>query len=238
MYLKRLEIDGFKSFAKQTVLEFLPPKDGRFSITAVVGPNGSGKSNVVDAIRWVMGETSAKRMRGGSGMEDVIFNGTDARPARNFAEVSLLLDNSDRSAPAAYNSEEELEITRKIEKDKGSLYKVNGKTQRARDVQMLFADTVTGANSPALEGRYVCLNGLVIPHMLVHRRSKKHLSRSGKSTDHGGEKIIADTAGDLRQAVRRQGGDNAQVGPFPQPDMPDIFLLDKAEHIDIHRIAA
>ena len=140
----KLRLNGFKSFVDRTELEIST------GLTGIVGPNGCGKSNLVEALRWVMGETSAKRMRGGSGMEDVIFNGTDARPPRNFAEVSLLLDNSDRSAPAAYNGEEDIEITRKIEKDKGSLYKVNGRTTRARDVQMLFADTVTGANSPAL----------------------------------------------------------------------------------------
>ena len=141
---EKLRLNGFKSFVDRSELEIAT------GLTGIVGPNGCGKSNLVEALRWVMGETSAKRMRGGSGMEDVIFNGTDNRPPRNFAEVSLLLNNSDRSAPAAYNGEEEIEITRKIEKDKGSLYKVNGKTTRARDVQMLFADTVTGANSPAL----------------------------------------------------------------------------------------
>ena len=142
---KKLRLNGFKSFVDRTELEIST------GLTGIVGPNGCGKSNLVEALRWVMGESSAKKMRGSGGMEDVIFNGTTERPARNFAEVSLLLDNTDRTAPAAYNDKEEIEITRKIEKDnKGSLYKVNGKTHRARDVQMLFADTVTGANSPAL----------------------------------------------------------------------------------------
>lgn len=141
---EKLRLNGFKSFVERTELEIST------GLTGIVGPNGCGKSNLVEALRWVMGETSAKRMRGSGGMEDVIFNGTDNRPARNFAEVTLLINNSDRSAPAAFNGEEEIEITRKIEKDKGSLYKINGKTNRARDVQMLFADTVTGANSPAL----------------------------------------------------------------------------------------
>ena len=144
LQFEKLRLSGFKSFVDKTELEIA---DG---LTGIVGPNGCGKSNLTEALRWVMGETSAKRMRGGGGMEDVIFNGTDSRPARNFAEVSLLLNNADHSAPAAYNAEEDIEIVRKIEKDKGSLYKVNGKTTRARDVQMLFADTVTGANSPAL----------------------------------------------------------------------------------------
>ncbi|MCI5060459.1 MAG: chromosome segregation protein SMC [Alphaproteobacteria bacterium] len=141
---KKLRLNGFKSFVDRTELEI------NTGLTGIVGPNGCGKSNLVEALRWVMGETSAKSMRGSGGMEDVIFNGTDKRPARNMAEVSLLLDNSDHSAPAAYNEDEDIEIIRKIEKDRGSVYKVNGKTTRARDVKMLFADTVTGANSPAL----------------------------------------------------------------------------------------
>ena len=140
----KLRLTGFKSFVDKTELDIEP------GLTGVVGPNGCGKSNLVEALRWIMGETSSKKMRGSGSMEDVIFNGTNARPARNFAEVSLLLNNSTRTAPAAYNDTDEIEITRRIEKDKGSLYKINGKTHRARDVQMLFADTVTGANSPAL----------------------------------------------------------------------------------------
>lgn len=140
---KKLRLSGFKSFVDKTELDIDPGLNG------IVGPNGCGKSNLVEALRWVMGESSAKSMRG-SGMEDVIFAGTNTRAARNLAEVSLLLDNTKRTAPAAYNNSDEIEITRKIEKDKGSGYKINGKNARARDVQMLFADTVTGANSPAL----------------------------------------------------------------------------------------
>lgn len=139
----RLRLNGFKSFVDKTELEIAPGLNG------IVGPNGCGKSNLVEALRWVMGENSAKRMRGG-GMEDVIFNGTDTRSARNIAEVSLLLDNGKRAAPAAYNGNDEIEVVRRIERDHGSNYKINGKNVRARDVQMLFADTVTGANSPAL----------------------------------------------------------------------------------------
>ncbi|MGH1398315.1 MAG: chromosome segregation protein SMC [Alphaproteobacteria bacterium] len=139
----RLRIHGFKSFVDRTELEIAPGLNG------IVGPNGCGKSNLVEALRWVMGESSAKKMRGG-GMEDVIFNGTDKRAARNIAEVSLLLDNASRTATSAYNGSDEIEVIRRIERDKGSNYKINGKNQRARDVQMLFADTVTGANSPAL----------------------------------------------------------------------------------------
>jgi chromosome segregation protein len=139
----KLRIHGFKSFVDRTELDIGPGLNG------VVGPNGCGKSNLVEALRWVMGESSAKRMRGG-GMEDVIFNGTEKRARRSVAEVSLMMNNATRTAPAAYNGEDEIEIIRKIERDKGSNYKINGRNARARDVQMLFADTVTGANSPAM----------------------------------------------------------------------------------------
>lgn len=150
---EKLRLSGFKSFVDKTEVEI-----GR-GLTGIVGPNGCGKSNTVEALRWVMGENSAKRMRGSGSMEDVIFAGTSNRPARNFAEVSLLLNNSSRTAPAQYNDSDEIEVTRRIERDQGSLYKINGKTCRARDVQMLFADTVTGANSPAMvsQGRVTAM---------------------------------------------------------------------------------
>lgn len=140
---QKLRLSGFKSFADRTELDIGTGLNG------IVGPNGCGKSNLVEALRWVMGENSAKRMRGG-GMEDVIFAGTSKRSSKNIAEVSLLLNNENRSAPAAFNNADEIEISRRIEKDHGSNYRINGKTVRARDVQMLLADTVTGANSPAL----------------------------------------------------------------------------------------
>lgn len=150
---EKLRLSGFKSFVDKTEVEIGP------GLTGIVGPNGCGKSNTVEALRWVMGENSAKRMRGSGSMEDVIFAGTSSRPARNFAEVSLLLNNSTRTAPAQYNDSDEIEVTRRIERDQGSLYKINGKTCRARDVQMLFADTVTGANSPAMvsQGRVTAM---------------------------------------------------------------------------------
>ncbi|WP_283646329.1 chromosome segregation SMC family protein [Marinovum algicola] len=143
MRFSKLRLTGFKSFVDPTDLLI---QDG---LTGVVGPNGCGKSNLLEALRWVMGETRAKAMRGG-GMEDVIFAGASSRPARNFAEVALLLDNSDRLAPAGFNDADALEITRRITRDVGSAYKINAKDVRARDVQMLFADASTGAHSPAL----------------------------------------------------------------------------------------
>ncbi|MGY3437509.1 MULTISPECIES: chromosome segregation SMC family protein [unclassified Marinovum] len=143
MRFNKLRLTGFKSFVDPTDLLI---KDG---LTGVVGPNGCGKSNLLEALRWVMGETRAKAMRGG-GMEDVIFAGAATRPARNFAEVSLHLDNSERLAPAGFNDSDTLEITRRITRDVGSAYKINAKDVRARDVQMLFADASTGAHSPAL----------------------------------------------------------------------------------------
>ncbi|MDX1820865.1 MAG: chromosome segregation protein SMC [Paracoccaceae bacterium] len=143
MRFTKLRLTGFKSFVDPTDLLI---RDG---LTGVVGPNGCGKSNLLEALRWVMGETRASAMRGG-GMEDVIFAGAATRPARNFAEVTLVLDNADRLAPAGFNDNDALEITRRITRDAGSAYKVNTKDVRARDVQMLFADASTGAHSPAL----------------------------------------------------------------------------------------
>ena len=140
---KKLRVTGFKSFVDPTEL-FIEP-----GLTGVVGPNGCGKSNIVEALKWVMGETSAKQMRG-SEMEDVIFAGTQDRPSRNIAEVTLQLDNSARQAPAQFNDVDEVEITRRIEREKGSSYRINGKDVRARDVQLLFADQATGARSTAL----------------------------------------------------------------------------------------
>ncbi|UCH74365.1 MAG: AAA family ATPase, partial [Rhodospirillales bacterium] len=154
MHFTRLRVSGFKSFVDPVELLIEP------GTTGIVGPNGCGKSNVVEALRWVMGETSAKSMRGG-GMDDVIFGGTTARPARNIAEVVLHIDNSDRRAPAMFNDSDELEISRRIERDAGSIYRVNGKEVRARDVQLLFADLATGAHSTALvgQGRITALIG-------------------------------------------------------------------------------
>lgn len=143
MQFNRMRVTGFKSFVEPT--EFVID-DG---LTGIVGPNGCGKSNLVEALRWAMGETSAKQMRGGE-MDDVIFAGTSDRPARNLAEVILTLDNSDRRAPAQFNDSDELDVIRRIERGQGSAYKVNGMDIRARDVQTLFADASTGARSTAI----------------------------------------------------------------------------------------
>ncbi|MFQ6018967.1 MAG: AAA family ATPase, partial [Kiloniellaceae bacterium] len=139
----KLKLSGFKSFVDPTEVHI------DSGLTGIVGPNGCGKSNLVEALRWAMGETSPKRMRGG-GMDDVIFTGSAARPARNMAEVVLTLDNSDRRAPAHFNNQAEIEVSRRIERDAGSTYRINGKEVRARDVQLLFADAATGAHSTAL----------------------------------------------------------------------------------------
>ncbi len=143
LHFTKLRLSGFKSFVESTDLIVEP------GLTGVVGPNGCGKSNLVEAMRWVMGETSAKQMRGGE-MDDVIFSGTSERPTRNVAEVVLSLDNSQRTAPAAFNDASEIEISRRIERGNGSTYRINGNEVRARDVQLLFADSATGARSTAL----------------------------------------------------------------------------------------
>lgn len=143
MQFSKLRLNGFKSFVDPTDLIIA---DG---LTGVVGPNGCGKSNLLEALRWVMGENRPTAMRGG-GMEDVIFAGTATRPARNFAEVSLQLDNSQRLAPAGFNESDLLDVVRRITREIGSAYKANSKDIRTRDVQLLFADASTGAHSPAL----------------------------------------------------------------------------------------
>ena len=143
MRFAKLKLTGFKSFVEPTELII------ERGLTGVVGPNGCGKSNLLEALRWVMGENSYKSMRG-SGMEDVIFAGTQDRPARNLAEVMVTMGNEDRTAPSAYNESEIIEISRQIARDQGSKYRVNGSEVRARDVQLLFADVSTGSRSPAL----------------------------------------------------------------------------------------
>jgi len=143
MKFKKIEISGFKSFFDKTNFYI---ENG---LTGIVGPNGCGKSNIVESLRWCMGETSAKSMRG-SGMEDVIFSGTSNRPAKNISEVSVLIENFDKDGPTQYNELDEIIITRRIERDKGSKYFINQKEVRARDAQTFFADLSTGAHSPSM----------------------------------------------------------------------------------------
>src|SRR5215203_4266134 len=143
MKLTRLRLLGFKSFVEPTDFLIEP------GLTGVVGPNGCGKSNLVEALRWVMGESSHKAMRAAD-MDDVIFAGSNARPARNNAEVAMHIDNSDRKAPAQFNEHEALDVSRRIEREAGSTYRINGREVRARDVHILFADASTGSRSPAL----------------------------------------------------------------------------------------
>jgi len=143
MEFKKIQLNGFKSFAEKT--DFLIEE----GLTGIVGPNGCGKSNIVESLRWCMGETSAKSMRG-SGMEDVIFSGTSNKPSKNIAEVSISLNNKDKDGPHQYKNLENIEIRRKIEKDKGSKFYLNDKEVRAKDAQMFFADLSTGAHSPSL----------------------------------------------------------------------------------------
>jgi chromosome segregation protein len=143
MQVSRLRLVGFKSFVEATEFAIDP------GVTGIVGPNGCGKSNLVEALRWVMGENSARRLRGGE-MDDVIFAGTTTRPARNIAEAALTIDNSSRDAPFAFNDRAEIEVVRRIERGGGSIYRVNGREVRARDVQLLFSDAASGAHSGGL----------------------------------------------------------------------------------------
>ena len=143
MEFKKIQLNGFKSFADKT--NFLI-EDG---LTGIVGPNGCGKSNIVESLRWVMGETSAKSMRG-SGMEDVIFSGTSNKASKNIAEVSISVANQNNEGPVQFRELDEVNVRRKIEKDKGSKFYINDKEVRARDAQMFFADLSTGAHSPSM----------------------------------------------------------------------------------------
>ena len=162
MEFKKIQLNGFKSFAEKT--NFLIEE----GLTGIVGPNGCGKSNIVESLRWCMGETSAKSMRG-SGMEDVIFSGTSNKPSKNIAEVSISLTNENKDGPHQYNELDEIEIRRKIEKDRGSKFYINDKEVRGKDAQMFFADLSTGAHSPSLisQGRI----GALVTAKPVDRRA-------------------------------------------------------------------
>ena len=143
VHFRRIRIAGFKSFAEPVSVEI------HAGLTGIVGPNGCGKSNVVEALRWAMGEQSTRSLRAGE-MDDVLFAGTAGRPSRNLAEVSSTLDDTAGAVPPPFNEQSELEIIRRIERGAGSGYRVNGKEVRARDVQTLFADLATGAHSSGM----------------------------------------------------------------------------------------
>jgi len=207
----RLRLNGFKSFVDPTDLVIT---DG---LTGVVGPNGCGKSNLLEALRWVMGENRPTAMRGG-GMEDVIFAGAATRPARNFAEVALTIDNADRLAPAGFNDLDTLEIVRRITRDAGSAYKANTKEVRARDVQMLFADASTGAHSPALvrqgqiselinakpKARRRILEEAAGISGLYQRRHEAELKLNGAETNLARiDDVVEQMAGQLAQLARQ-----------------------------------
>ena len=162
MEFKKLELSGFKSFFDRTNF-FIES-----GLTGIVGPNGCGKSNIVEALRWCMGETSAKSMRG-SGMEDVIFSGTSNRPQKNISEVTITIDNSKKQGQGQFIDLDEIQIKRKIERDKGSKYFINGKEVRAKDAQTFFADLSTGAHSPSMisQGRI----GMIVTAKPSERKS-------------------------------------------------------------------
>ncbi|MEM8574407.1 MAG: chromosome segregation protein SMC [Pseudomonadota bacterium] len=211
MQISRLRLLGFKSFVEPTELSI------EQGLTGVVGPNGCGKSNLLEALRWAMGETSYKSMRGAA-MDDVIFAGAQDRPARNTAEVTLFIDNSERLAPAEFNDADVLEVTRRIEREAGSAYRVNGKDVRARDVRLLFEDAATGARSPALvqQGR---IGEIVSATPLERRRvledaagiaglhSRRHEAELRLKAAENNLARLADLIGQLTsqlQATRRQ----------------------------------
>jgi chromosome segregation protein len=207
----RLRLSGFKSFVDPTELLI------ESGLSGVVGPNGCGKSNLLEALRWVMGENRPTSMRG-AGMDDVIFSGTGSRPMRNNAEVTLFVDNSDRSAPAPYNEYDVVEITRRIEREAGSIYRMNGREVRQRDVQIFFADASTGSASPALvrQGQIsILINQKPLARRAIleeaagisglhQRRHEAELRLKGAEANLGRlNDIIAEVEGQL-QGLRRQ----------------------------------
>ncbi|MGR3572718.1 chromosome segregation SMC family protein [Brevirhabdus sp.] len=211
MRLSRLKLNGFKSFVDPSDLVI---SDG---LTGVVGPNGCGKSNLLEALRWVMGENRASAMRG-SGMEDVVFAGAQTRPPRSFAEVVLTIDNAERLAPAGFNDADSFEVVRRITRNAGSSYKIGGKEARARDVQMLFADASTGAHSPALvrqgqiaelinakpKARRSILEEAAGISGLYQRRHEAELKLKGTETNLARvEDVLEQLAGQLAQLARQ-----------------------------------
>ena len=143
MNFNKIKISGFKSFVESTELSL------QKGLTGIVGPNGCGKSNIVDALKWIMGENSPKEMRG-KGMDDVIFNGTSIRPQNDLAEIEIIIDNKSKTAPEIFKDCETIEVKRKIEREKGSTYYINNKIVRAKDVRLLFADASSGPNTTSI----------------------------------------------------------------------------------------
>ena len=208
----RLRIAGFKSFAEPQVVDILP------GLTGVVGPNGCGKSNVVEALRWAMGETSARSLRGGE-MDDVIFAGAASRPSRNLAEVVLTLEDAAGAAPPPFHENHELQISRKIERGGGSAFRLNGREVRAREVQTLFADLASGARSSAMvsQGRV----GAIINARPDERRAVRH-QRAARETARGGAEAACGRGqpgarGGPAQPARRPVGRPATPGPPGRP---------------------
>jgi len=207
MRIRRLKLTGFKSFVDPTELHIEP------GLTGIVGPNGCGKSNLLEAIRWVMGESSARSMRG-AGMEDVIFAGTDGRPGRDFAEVTLIAERE----PAEEGQDRELEVIRRIERGAGSAYRLNGRDVRAKDVALLFADAATGAHSPALvsqgkiaaviaakptERRQMLEEAAGIAGLHVRRKDAEQRLRATEANLARLDELLADMEGRVA-ALRRQ----------------------------------
>ncbi|SLN16956.1 Chromosome partition protein Smc [Aquimixticola soesokkakensis] len=247
MRFTKLRLNGFKSFVDPTDLVI---GDG---LTGVVGPNGCGKSNLLEALRWVMGETRPSAMRGG-GMEDVIFAGAASRPARNFAEVALVIDNSERLAPSGFNEADALEIIRRITRDAGSAYKVNTKDVRARDVSMLFADASTGAHSPALvrqgqiselinakpKNRRRILEEAAGISGLYQRRHEAELKLKGAETNLARvDDVIEQLAGQLASLARqaRQAARYREIGTELR-QAEGLLLYRKWREADDHRAQA
>ena len=194
---RRLRIAGFKSFAEPVSVEIMP------GLTGIVGPNGCGKSNVVEALRWAMGENSARSLRGGE-MDDVIFAGTAGRASRNIAEVTLFLDDTAGVVPPPFHEQAELQISRQIERGSGSTYRVNGQEVRARDVQTLFADLASGARASGMvsQGRVGAL---------VAARPEDRRGRAGGSRRHHRPARPPPRGG--AEAARRGGEPGARRGP-------------------------
>ena len=241
MKFKSIRISGFKSFLEPTEIDL---NEG---LTGIVGPNGCGKSNIVEAMKWVMGENSARQMRG-EGMDDVIFSGSNERPARNFAEVTIKLDNTEKKAPTNFNQFDEIEISRKIEREKGSTYRINSKQVRARDVQLIFADSASGARSSgivsqgrisqiiesSLEERRVILEEAANIKGLHNRKHEAELKLNGATDNLSRLLDVENTYNEQLIELEKQGRKAARyrsVGDRLRKAEASLFLslLNKAE---------